>query len=106
MTARLAVKFADELNLVFITADEVRERLPLIRARCEEAGRDPSTLRLSLYCRDEDVQAVGQERIDVLGDLAAAGLDRLAAFPGRWDPSTDGLARFAEDVTAAGLALG
>jgi F420-dependent oxidoreductase-like protein len=106
VTFRLAARFADELNLVFIGAQEVRERLPVIRARCEEIGRDPASLRLSLYCRDEDVEPTGQERVDVLGDLARSGLDRLVAFPGRWDPREEGLARFAEDVRAAGLPLG
>ncbi len=106
VTLRYAVRFADELNLVFLGADEVRERLPVIRERCEEIGRDPATLRLSLYCRDEDVRAAGQQRVDTLGDLAAAGLDRLVAFPGRWDPRAEGLERFAQDVRAAGLRLG
>ena len=52
------------------------------------------------------MRPVGQERVDGLAALAATGLDRLVAFPGRWDPSEEGLARFAEDVLAAGLRLG
>jgi hypothetical protein len=48
---------------------------------------------------------VGQERVDRLGAFAALGLDRLVAFPTRWDTSVAGLARFAEDCRAAGLPL-
>ena len=48
VTWRLAARFADELNLDWLTPDEVREALPVIRSRCEEIGRDPATLRLSL----------------------------------------------------------
>ena len=42
---------------------------------------------------------------DRLAAFTALGLDRLVAFPSRWDTSEDGLARFAEDVRAAGLPL-
>jgi F420-dependent oxidoreductase-like protein len=105
VTFRLAARFADELNLVFLDPAEVAEHMAVARRRCEEEGRDPATLRLSLYCRDGDVRAVGQERVDRLGAFAALGLDRLVAFPSRFDTSEDGLARFAEDCLAAGLPL-
>jgi F420-dependent oxidoreductase-like protein len=105
VTFRLAARFAEELNLVFLAPAEVEELMAVARQRCEEEGRDPATLRISLYSRDGDVRAVGQERVDRLGAFAALGLDRLVAFPSRWDMSVDGLARFAEDVRAAGLPL-
>ena len=105
VTFRLAARFAEELNLVFLTPAEVAEHIAVARERCEEIRRDPATLRVSLYCRDGDVRPVGQERVDRLGEFAAVGLDRLVAFPSRWDTSADGLARFAEDVRAAGLPL-
>lgn len=105
VTFRLAARFAEELNLVFLQPGEVGDLMAVARGRCEEEGRDPATLRISLYCRDGDVRPVGQERVDRLGAFAALGLDRLVAFPSRWDTSEDGLARFAEDVSAAGLPL-
>ena len=46
--ARLAARFADEYNTVFATEDECRERRARLDAACEEAGRDPATLRFSL----------------------------------------------------------
>ncbi len=105
VTFRLAARFAEELNLVFLEPEEVGELIAVAHQRCVEERRDPATLRISLYCRDTDVRAVGQERVDLLGAFAALGLDRLVAFPSRWDTSSDGLARFAEDVRAAGLPM-
>ncbi len=105
VTGRLAAKFADEWNWVFIDADEVREYQALARQRCEEIGRDPATLRTSLYILDEDVKDPGQKRVDVLGALAETGIDRVVGFPGRWDPTLEGLARFAEDARSAGIEL-
>src|SRR5690349_6878403 len=49
VTWRLAAKFADELNVDGLSPDEVREVLPIIRARCEEIGRDPATLSVSVH---------------------------------------------------------
>ena len=104
-TAGLAVRFADELNFVFVGADELRDLIANVRARCEQEGRDPATLRLSLYARDTDVRP-GQARIDLIGACAELGLDRFVAFPTRWSPDIETQARFAEDVRAAGIALG
>ncbi len=104
-TAGYAIKFADELNYVFLDAPEIAERMTAVRRRCADEGRDPATLRFSLYVRDEDVRAAGQERVDVLAGFAAIGLDRLVAFPTRWSPTEEAQAAFAEDVRAAGIDL-
>ncbi len=104
-TAGLAVRFADELNFVFLPPAEITVRMTEVRARCEQAGRDPATLRFSLYGRDEAFQEPGQRRVDYVAAMAQVGLDRLVAFPGRWDPTTAGQAAFAEDCRAAGIAL-
>jgi len=105
VTFRHAARYADELNLVFLGPDEIREALPVARQRCEEVGRDPSSLRISLYSRDNDARADGQARVDRLGIYAELGLDRLIMFPSRWDTSDEGLVSFAADVRAAGLPL-
>ncbi len=106
VTGRLAARFADEWNWVFIGADEVRDYRALARQRCEEIGRDPATLRTSLYVLDEDMKPTGQQRVDALAAIAETGIDRAVAFPGRWDPSVEGLERFAEDARKAGIELG
>ncbi len=105
-TAGYAIRFADELNFVFLRPADVRDRIAEVRAKCEAAGRDPATLRFSMYSRDEEMKLTGQARVDALAELAGTGLDRLICFPGRWDPTLEGQAAFAEDCRSAGLELG
>ena len=73
VTFRLAARFAEELNLVFLDPAEVGEHMAVARQRCEEEGRDPATLRLSLYCRDGDVRAGGPGAGRSPGRLRGAG---------------------------------
>ncbi len=47
-TPALAVKFATEYNTTFGTVDEIAGRISRIRAACHDAGRDLSTLTLSV----------------------------------------------------------
>ena len=105
VTWRLAARYADELNVVYRTTEEAAADMPTIRARCEEIGRDPATLKVSLYCRDEDVKEAGQARVDYVGRCAKVGLDRIVAFPTRWEPAAETQARFAEDCRTAGIEL-
>ena len=104
-TAGLAVRFADELNFVFQSPEWAVERMAEARAKCEAAGRDPATLRFSMYTLDEDFRHPGQKRIDQLGAFKESGLDRIVCFPTKYDPSLEAQAAFAEDVKAAGIAL-
>ena len=104
-TAGYAIRFADELNYVFLDAPEIATRMEAVRARCADEGRDPATLRFSLYARDEEMRDAGQERVDRLAGFAAIGLDRIVCFPTRWSPTEDAQAAFAEDVRSAGIAL-
>jgi F420-dependent oxidoreductase-like protein len=106
VTAGYAIRYAEELNYVFLPATEIRARIMAVRARCEAAGRDPATLRFSLYARDEEMRDPGQKRVDLLAGFAEVGLDRIVCFPTRWSPTTDAQASFAEDCLAAGLTLG
>jgi F420-dependent oxidoreductase-like protein len=105
-TAGLAIRFADELNLVFIGAVETAERVAEVRRRCEAEGRDPASLRFSLYTRDDDVRHPGRQRVDFLASLAEIDLDRVVCFPTKWQPTLEAQARFAEDCRSAGLELG
>ena len=106
VTAGYAIRYADELNYVFLPAAEIAERMVSVRARCEAEGRDPATLRFSLYTRDEEMRNAGQARVDTLAGFAAVGLDRIVCFPTRWSPTAEAQAAFAEDCLAAGLTLG
>ena len=105
VTFRYAARFADELNLVFLRPEQIEEVLPIIRERCEEEDRDPATLRISLYCRDDEIRPEGQERVDYVGRIRELGLARLVAFPGRWSVEGEAQARLAEDCRAAGCAM-
>jgi F420-dependent oxidoreductase-like protein len=105
VTAGYAIRYGDELNFVFLSADECARRIVSVRERCEAEGRDPSTLRFSMYIRDEEVRHAGQARVDVVARLQEVGLDRIVCFPARCDPTIEGQERFAEDVRAAGVEL-
>jgi F420-dependent oxidoreductase-like protein len=105
VTFRLAARFADELNLVYLDPAGVADALPVARQRCEEVGRDPGSLRMSLYAPDQPFAAAGQRRVDLIGEYADLGLDRLIVFLGRRSTELDAQAAFAEDVRAAGLPL-
>jgi len=103
-TAGYAIRFADELNYVFLGPDEIAERMVAVRRRCEE-GRDPASLRFSLYARDDEMRNAGQARVDLIARLRDIGLDRVVAFPTRWSPTAEAQAAFADDVRSAGIEL-
>lgn len=68
-TPQLAARFADEYNTMFTTADVVAERYASARAACEEIGRDPATLTMSVAllvcCGGTDAEV--RRRADALG---------------------------------------
>lgn len=104
-TAGLAVRHADELNLVFLEPDEVAERMSDVRAKCVQSGRDPDSLRFSVYTYDEDFLHPGPERVELIRRYAEIGLDRIVCFPAKDAPSVDAQTRFAEDCLAAGIEM-
>jgi F420-dependent oxidoreductase-like protein len=93
-TPRLAARFADEFNLSFVPLDAAELQFQRVRQACEEAGRDPASLRLSVgqtVCcgRDEAELARRAANIDrepgELRESAVAGtpeevVARLRAF--------------------------
>ena len=50
-TPMLAAQFADELNAVFLSAEDCRAQRDALTAACEEIGRDPSSVGYSLMTR-------------------------------------------------------
>jgi F420-dependent oxidoreductase-like protein len=104
-TAGLAVKHADELNLVFLDPDEVAKRMVDVRAKCERAGRAPDSLRFSVYTYDEHFLEAGEARVDLIGRYAEIGVSRIVCFPTKLDPSVEAQESFAEDCVAAGIEL-
>lgn len=103
VTWRLAARFADELNLDGPTIADIRDWLPVIRQRCEEADRDPATLPVSAEIWWDG--ATGSPRIERLQHIAELGLVRIHSHLQDAVDSDEPLISFAEDCRAAGLAL-
>jgi len=105
VTWRLAARFADELNLDWLTPDEVRAARTTISARCEEIGRDPATLRISVNIGRHDLAEAGERRAVLLAAHREAGVDRVMGLLQASATDDDALALFAEDARAAGCTL-
>jgi len=105
VTWRLAVRHADELNLDGMTPDETARALPVIRSRCEEIGRDPASLRVSVFVWSSAISRTGAERIDLLSSYQDVGIDRVMGEELASPRSDEALEALAEDVRAAGLEM-
>jgi alkanesulfonate monooxygenase SsuD/methylene tetrahydromethanopterin reductase-like flavin-dependent oxidoreductase (luciferase family) len=107
-TWRLAARFADHLNLDALPPDAVAAALPVIRARCEEVGRDPATLPVSVHLWGPAMEGAppGEARQRRLLEYARLGLERVIVqgFHGVQDP--DALESLIADCAAAGLLQG
>jgi len=103
VTWRLAARFADELNLDAMMPDELEGALPVIASRCEEIGRDPATLRVSVHIWGRPDAPAGPERRERLRQFRDAGASRVMVqgFAAVSDPGH--LERVAEDCAAVGL---
>jgi alkanesulfonate monooxygenase SsuD/methylene tetrahydromethanopterin reductase-like flavin-dependent oxidoreductase (luciferase family) len=103
VTWRLAARFADELNLDAMLPDEVARALPVIAARCEEVGRDPESLRVSVHVWGRPDAPAGAARRERLREFRDVGMARvmLQGFAAVADPGH--LERIADDCAAVGL---
>ncbi|KQY46780.1 LLM class F420-dependent oxidoreductase [Cellulomonas sp. Root137] len=81
-TPALAAKYAAEFNMSFPAPADVEGRVATVRAACEEAGRDPSTLVFSVA----QVLCAGRDDAEVARRAAAIGRDvsevRAVGFAG------------------------
>jgi alkanesulfonate monooxygenase SsuD/methylene tetrahydromethanopterin reductase-like flavin-dependent oxidoreductase (luciferase family) len=103
VTWRLAARYADELNLDALLPDEVERAMPVIASRCEEIGRDPATLRVSVHVWGRPDAPAGAPRRERLREFGDAGVARvmLQGFGSVSDPGV--LERIADDCAAVGL---
>ena len=106
VTWRLAAKHADELNLDGMDPSDVEAALPTIRARCEEIGRDPATLAISVHTWAEQIAQPGQARVDRLAGFRELGVNRAMGLVRATTTDDDAMPRFVEDARAAGLEVG
>lgn len=104
VTWRLAAKFADELNLDGKTPAEVAEALPIIASRCEEIGRDPATLKISVHTwpRGSGYTTAGAERVDTYAAYQELGVYRTQSYLDAFAASDEAVHAFEEDLRAAG----
>lgn len=93
----LAVRWADEYNLVMMGADEARERRAAIARACERAGRDPLTVSLmtgSVVGADEaDLADRARRLAELCGEDASDTGAYLAGLPEHWIVGTADQAR-------------
>ncbi len=94
-TPRLAARFADEYNIVFVSSAETGAAFGRVRDACQAAGRDPASLVYSagqvVCCGRTDAEV--RRRAAVIGrDVAELEVNGLAGSPGR---IVDRLGRFA-----------
>jgi F420-dependent oxidoreductase-like protein len=102
VTWRLAARHADEINLDKMLPDAVAQALPVIRARCEEIGRDPASLRVSVHISRHDKVSPGAERIDRLARYRDLGVARTIEFLPSAARDDEALAAYADDMVRAG----
>jgi F420-dependent oxidoreductase-like protein len=105
VTWRLAARFADELNLDGMQPDEVASSLKIIRERCEELGRDPASLPVSIHIWAEDAAVGGSARVARLAAYRELGLSRAMVLVRASTTDDAALESLADDARAAGLEL-
>ena len=107
VTWRLAAKHADELNVDGMSPDDVADALPIIASRCEEIGRDPATLPVSvhLWWGNPAGQTPGQQRVDLLGRYAELGVSRVMSLMRQATRGDEAVEAFAADARAAGVEM-
>jgi F420-dependent oxidoreductase-like protein len=105
VTWRLAARHADELNLDGMLPEEVGQALPVIRSRCEEIGRDPATLKLSVHIWGEHLSREGAPRVARLAAYREVGVDRVMTLVRSTAASDEALRSLARDAREAGLEL-
>jgi F420-dependent oxidoreductase-like protein len=105
VTWRLAATHADELNVDGMSPADVAKALPVIRGRCEEIGRDPESLKVSVHIWGEDMSRPGAKRVDRLAAFRELGVSRAMGLDRGSATSDDALEVLAEDARAAGVEL-
>jgi hypothetical protein len=88
-----------------MTPAKLKEALPVVAARCEEIGRDPATLAVSVHVWTQNFGAAGAARVDLLAGYREAGVSRVMGLDRASVTSDDALGSLAEDARAAGVDL-
>jgi F420-dependent oxidoreductase-like protein len=105
VTWRLAARLADELNVDGMSPDEVAEALPVIRSRCDEVGRDPATLAVSVHVWKETFGVAGAARVDRLARYRELGVSRVMGLDDTCATTDEALESLAVDAQKAAVEL-
>ena len=105
VTWRLAARYADELNLDWLSPDEIRDAKPVIASRCEEIGRDPATLRLSVNISRHIMKIAGSARVELLRAYREVGVARVMGLIQESATDDGAVESLAADARAAGCSL-
>ena len=107
VTWRLAARYADELNLDGLSPDEVRAALPTIRDRCEEIGRDPDSLDVSVHVwwGTPAWKTGGAARRQLLADYAGIGVSRVMGLLQDSAASDEVIDELVADASEVGVEL-
>jgi F420-dependent oxidoreductase-like protein len=99
VTWRLAARYADELNLDAVAPGDIPGALEVIGTRCEEIGRDPASLRVSVHVWWEHLPTDEDGMADLLSRYAEAGIERIQTLPRSAVTDDEALARLASAAT-------
>ena len=107
VTWRLAARYADELNVDGLSPDELREALPVIHSRCEEIGREPDSLSVSVHVwwGTPAWRAAGSRRQELLAAYQDLGVSRVMGLLPESAEDDGALDALAKDARAAGVEL-
>ncbi len=104
-TWRLAARYADELNIDAMYPEDLARSIPTIRQRCEEIGRDPDSLRISVHVWWEQAVEPGAERAERFAAYRELGVSRIQCLVRQAVETDEALESFAEDCRAGGVLL-
>jgi F420-dependent oxidoreductase-like protein len=81
-TLRLAARYGDESNVIARSADEVARKLQVLRAHCEDLGRDPGEVAVSmLYVGDAVIKGDSDRFVQEMQPLAALDVETVVVMP-------------------------
>jgi F420-dependent oxidoreductase-like protein len=104
VTWRLAARYADELNLDAVAPADIPDALAVIRSRCEEIGRDPDSLRVSVHVWWEHLPTDEDGAAEVLNAYAESGIERIQTLPRAAVTDDEALARLDAAARRVGVA--
>lgn len=97
-TLRIVARWADQWNLPVADADVLRHKTEVLRRHCEEVGRDPAEIEISVQVRAGDPDEVAESA----ASLAEAGAEHIVVwFAAPFRP--DDLTSIAEALVDAGI---